>query len=847
MPTKRYVINRHGNRVKISYDKIRDRLDIVCEKLGITEESIDTDELMKTLMENVTNGMKTTDIDILLAKECICRVVENTDYADLASAITVSNLHRSLLPNNHTFSSMVNVAANHIHHEDNSQFPLIDANWCQFVNDNCDRINSAIDYDRDYKIDYFGFLTLTKGKYLLRNSHNEILETPQDMYMRVAVAVYSTMGIDMVIEAYNYLSFHCYTHATPTMINAMTPCSQYASCFLIAHKDDSIEGMYGGPDQLGTVSEMATIMKNSGGIGVHLHKVRSAGESVQTTNGKTNGLKPYLRVYNELSHHVDQAGKRPGAIAVYLTPMHPDFPDVMKMRRQDGAEQDRARSLFYGCWIPDIFMKRIVDAYDTENKTPEERHNIMWSFFDPKKQPELYDLWGDEYEALYLKLESENKFKCQIRIIDMWKDIMQTQRLTGMPYMLYSDSANRTSNQQNIGKIDSSNLCTEIIEYSDPNETAVCNLASMSLPAFMVETTDGVYEFDHAKYHKAVKFAIRGLNCVIDVNRYPSKPGKVSNSRHRPIGLGIQGLADVFMMANIPFESPEAKQLNFDIFETMYHAAMESSMEIAIENGTPYETFAGSPLSKGQFQFDLWESKIEHSGRYNWDDLRAKIIQNGVMNSLCLTLMPTAGSSQIMGNTECFEGIPGNIYRRETKNGTFVVFNKHFRRLLKKKNKYTQETVNSIILNEGSVQHLDFLSDHEKRVYKTIWEISQRCVIDLAADRGHYICQSASLNIYMENPKIAKLTALHIYGWKKGLITGLYYLRSRSAARENKMLGITSKTPAPALPIVVSPIQSPSDVKSNAPMATKDRIDEDDDEYVGQVCTMEDGCVSCGS
>jgi len=970
---QRYVINRRGERVKLSLDKINDRLEVVSDKIAVSS-NINLFEIVGIVISRMIKDMKTSEIDTLIAAECIGKMLEHEDYYRLASAISISNLHRTLFDayDGHSFTKMIKRAIAHVDPSDNISFPLIDKKWLEFITIYENQINAAIDYDRDYIIDYFGVSTLIKNRYLLIDANGDIIEAPGDMYMRTAINCYNSLGIDAVIQAYNYLSKHMYTHATPTMINSLTPCGQLASCFLINHVADSIEGMYGGDGIEGTISKVAVISKNSGGIGIALHNIRSAGMKVRTTNGKTSGLKPYVKVYNEIAGHVDQGSKRPGAIAIYLTPVHPDFVTVMKMKRQEGASKDQATSLFYACWIPDEFMRRVKQAIlEDENKT------ILWSTFDYNKYPELYNCYGTEFTNLYNSLESQGFATSQQSILEIWDDIHRTQRLAGMPYIMYSDACNEKSNQKNLGYIASSNLCvhgettintrnangiiseqridqlvdqtieiwngfiwssvtikktgenqqliqirtsngksikctnyhkfiihddnvyhvayakridakdlkiddmlydkfmiidasgkpydsqeyirvtdisqvpgvhdtfcftepvnytgvfnglltgncSEIVEYSSPDETAVCNLASMSLPAFVDITTK---KFNHEKFYEVVKFTIRGLDSVIDENKYPTKCGERSNQRHRPVGLGIQGLVDVYLMLNVAFESPEAYEVNRDIHETMYFAAMESSIELAEEKGA-YSSFKGSPLSYGKFQFDLWKKPIVKSGRYDWDALRARVITSGARNSLLIALMPTAGTSQIMGNVEMFENIPGHIYKRETKTGNYIVINQHIIRLLKKYNKYNLDVNNSILLNRGSIQHLTFLTEHEKNVFKTVWEIKQKAVIEQSAERGRYVCQSQSMNIYFAEPDRSKLSAAHIYGWELGLKTGSYYIRSQPSTTENMSISITSKNSQ----------QPKTDTISSAPQQNND--DED------VMCTMKDGCISCGS
>jgi ribonucleoside-diphosphate reductase alpha chain len=809
-----YLINRHGEKVRLSLDKIRDRIEEVSRKINLLPSDIDQFALMQIVISRMADKMKTSDIDTLIARECIGKSIENYAYYKLASAIAISNLQKNVfIKRSGGYAEVLLACIDHVANNGEA-YPLINAKWRTFVETHAAAINGALDYSRDFIIDYFGFSTLLNNSYLMRDSSENVIETPADMYMRVAIQCYNSRGIDAVIRAYTLMSSHAYTHATPTILNSMTPMPQLASCFLIDHPEDSIEGMYGGPHTVGAVPKMAMISKSAGGIGIALHNIRSAGQRVKTTNGKTNGLVPYIRVINAEALHVDQGSKRAGAIAIYLTPIHPDFVSVMKMKRHDNDEKDRATSLFYGCWIPDEFMRRVALAYRPDH---DDSNPVMWSTFDYNEYPHLYELHSDEFTREYIRLETEGRYKSRYPILEIWQDILRTQRKTSMPYMLYSDACNNKSNQKNLGYIKSSNLCSEIIEYSSPTETAVCNLASISLPYFVKRDPEtDIPFFDHQMLHEVAHFITIGLNMVIDETYYPTACAKRSNMKHRPIGLGVQGLVDVYMMMGYAYESEEANKLNILIHETIYHGAMSASVELAKQHGY-YDSFPGSPLSEGKFQFDLWDS-VNHSNVYNWDILRKEVTIHGARNSLLVALMPTASTSQIMGNFESFETMTMNISRRETSAGNYIIINKHLAKVLQKYNKYNLAVNNSIILNEGSVAHLPFLTAHEKNVFKTAWEIKQKAVINQAADRGRFVDQSQSMNLFLENPDQDTMTSMHLYAWRSGLKTGMYYLRSRSGASENKSIALTS-----------------------APSATSAQLDTD------AVCTMKDGCISCGS
>ncbi|HMG88914.1 MAG TPA: ribonucleoside-diphosphate reductase subunit alpha, partial [Chryseolinea sp.] len=616
-------------------------------------------------------------------------------------------------------------------------------------------LDEAIIYDRDFGYDYFGFKTLERS-YLMKVD-GKVIERPQHLLMRVAVGIHGE-DIPAAIETYTLLSEKWFTHATPTLFNAGTPKPQLSSCFLLTMKDDSIDGIYD------TLKQCAKISQSAGGIGLSIHNVRAKGSYIKGTGGTSNGIVPMLRNFDMTARYVDQGGgKRKGSFAIYLEPWHADVFDFLDLKKNHGKEEMRARDLFFAVWIPDLFMKRV-------------ENNEMWSLFCPNEAPGLAEVWGEDFERLYEKYEKEEKYRKQIKAQDLWFEILESQIETGTPYILYKDAANRKSNQKNLGTIKSSNLCTEIIEYTSADEVAVCNLASIALPKFITE--DG--KFDHQKLYEITKVATRNLNKVIDINYYPVIEARNSNMRHRPIGLGVQGLADAFILLRMPFDSPEARRLNEDIFETIYFGAMEASMELSKQLG-PYETFKGSPVSKGIFQFDMW-GVTPSSGRWDWEQLKRDVKQHGVRNSLLLAPMPTASTSQILGNNECFEPYTSNIYTRRTLSGEFIIANKHLMKDLMSLGLWSESMRQKLIGANGSIQSIPEIPQHIKDIYRTVWEISQKSIIDMSADRGAYICQSQSLNIHITNPNFGKLTSMHFYAWKKGLKTGMYYLRSTAAA-----------------------------------------------------------------
>lgn len=686
----------------------------------------------------------------------------------LAARIAVSNLHKKTLK---SFSETVKVMYRHINPRNGEPAPLISDDVYQTILDNAERLDSEIVYDRDFDYDYFGFKTLERS-YLLR-VNGQVVERPQHMLMRVAVGIHKT-DIDAAIETYHLLSQRLFTHASPTLFNAGTPRPQLSSCFLICMKNDSIEGIYD------TLKECACISKSAGGIGLSMHNIRATGSYIRGTNGTSNGIIPMLRVFNDTARYVDQGGgKRKGAFAIYLEPWHADIFDWLELRKNHGKEEARARDLFYGLWIPDLFMKRVESGGE-------------WSLFCPNEAPGLADCWGEEFEALYEKYEKEGRGRKSIKAQQLWFAILEAQVETGNPYMLFKDSANRKSNQQNLGTIKSSNLCTEIIEYTSPDETAVCNLASIALPRFVRDQNSSGREnrkmigsldasnryFDFDKLAEVTKVVTRNLNRIIDINYYPAETARRSNLAHRPIGLGVQGLADAFILLGMPFDSLEAKQLNKDIFETIYYASLSTSCELAKVEGT-YSSYEGSPVSKGILQPDMWG--VAPSDRWDWTKLRSDIAQHGIRNSLLVAPMPTASTSQILGNNECFEPYTSNIYVRRVLSGEFTVVNQHLLADLTRLGLWDADMKNELVAGNGSVQELD-IPDNLKDLYKTVWEIKQRVLVDMAADRGAFIDQSQSFNVHMSDPNFGKLTSLHFHAWKMGLKTGMYYLRTRAAA-----------------------------------------------------------------
>ncbi|XP_042407876.1 ribonucleoside-diphosphate reductase large subunit-like isoform X2 [Zingiber officinale] len=763
-----YVVKRDGRREPVRFDKVTVRLQRL--SYGLSQEHCDPVLVAQKVCTGVYMGVSTSQLDELAAETAAGMTASHPDYALLAARIAVSNLHKNTLE---SFSETIKVMYNHINERSGQEAPLIADDIFQIVIKNAERLDNEIIYDRDFDYDYFGFKTLERS-YLLRVS-GKVVERPQHMLMRVSVGIHKD-DIDSAIRTYHLMSQRWFTHASPTLFNAGTPKPQLSSCFLVCMKEDSIEGIYE------TLKECAVISKSAGGIGISIHNIRATGSYIRGTNGTSNGLIPMLRVFNDTARYVDQGGgKRKGAFAVYLEPWHADVYEFLDLRKNHGKEEHRARDLFYALWIPDLFMERV-------------KSNSQWSLFCPSEAPGLADCWGNEFENLYTKYEREGKARKVVAAQNLWFEILKSQIETGTPYMLFKDTCNRKSNQQNLGTIKSSNLCTEIIEFTSPTETAVCNLASIALPRFVKEkdVSSESYPsklvgsigsknryFDFDKLAEVTAIVTANLNKVIDVNYYPVETAKRSNLQHRAIGIGVQGLADTFILLGMPFESPEARQLNKDIFETIYYHALKASSEISVKEG-PYETYQGSPVSKGILQPDMWN--VVPSDRWDWTALREMILKHGIRNSLLVAPMPTASTSQILGNNECFEPYTSNIYNRRVLSGEFVVVNKHLLHDLTAKGLWSLDLKNKIINQDGSVLNIQEIPDDLKAVYKTVWEIKQRTLVDMAIDRGCYIDQSQSLNIHMDQPNFGKLTSLHFYAWSKGLKTGMYYLRSRAAA-----------------------------------------------------------------
>ena len=747
------VIKRDGRRESVRFDKITARIENLCYELD--PKFIQPIEVAKKVIDGLYDGVTTSELDNLAAEVCASLTVRHPDYAILAARIAISNLHKTT---SQSFSNTMKRLYTYVNPKTGENAQLIDTEVYGIIKKYAAKLDEAIDYKRDFGYDYFGYKTLEKS-YLIRLD-GKVVERPQHMLMRVAVGIHKE-DIDSVIETYNLLSEKWFTHATPTLFNAGTPKPQLSSCFLLTMKDDSIDGIYD------TLKQCAKISQSAGGIGLSIHHVRAKGSYIKGTNGVSNGIVPMLRNFDMTARYVDQGGgKRKGSFAIYLEPWHADIKDFLELKRNHGKEEMRARDLFYALWIPDLFMKRV-------------EKNEEWSLFCPNEAPGLSDCHGEEFERLYEKYEREGRARETIKAQELWFEVLESQIETGTPYMLYKDAANGKSNQKNLGTIKSSNLCTEIIEYTAPDEVAVCNLASIALPKYVTEGPDGKLFFDHNKLYEITKVATKNLNKVIDINYYPVEEARRSNFRHRPIGLGVQGLADAFIMLRMPFDSAEARGLNEDIFETIYFAAAETSMELAKTQGT-YETYEGSPASKGILQYDMW-GVTPKSGRWNWDQLKEKIKKYGMRNSLLVAPMPTASTSQILGNNECFEPYTSNLYTRRTLSGEFIMVNKHLMKDLIDLGMWNDNMRNRLISTNGSVQNVPGIPQNIKDLYKTVWEISQKVIIDMAADRGAYICQSQSMNIFMQDPNFGKLTSMHFYAWKKGLKTGMYYLRSQAA------------------------------------------------------------------
>ena len=742
-----YVVKRDGRKEAVKFDKITARIIKMCYGL---DPLVSPEAVAMKVIEGIYDGVSTSDLDNLAAEVAAAKTIDHPDYALLASRIAVSNLHKETKK---TFSEVIEDLHHYIDPKTGQNASLVADDVYAIIQENKEAFDSSIIYDRDFRYDYFGFKTLSRS-YLMR-LNGKIAERPQQMLMRVAIGIHKK-DVASAIKTYNLMSEGWFTHATPTLFNAGTPKPQMSSCFLLTMKEDSIEGIYD------TLKSCAQISQSAGGIGLALHDIRATGSYIKGTNGTSNGIVPMLRVFNDTARYVDQGGgKRKGSFAMYIEPWHADVFDFLDLKKNHGKEEQRARDLFYALWIPDLFMQRVKENGD-------------WTLMCPHECPGLSDTHSAAFEALYTKYEKEGKGRKTIKAQDLWFKILESQIETGTPYMLYKDAANAKSNQQNLGTIKSSNLCTEIIEYTAPDEVAVCNLASLALPKYVTE--DG--SFDHDKLFEVTYQATLNLNRIIDENFYPVEEAKNSNLRHRPIGLGVQGLADAYIMMGLPFESEEARALNREVFETIYFASMSASKDLAKIEG-PYETIAGSPVSKGIFQFDMWG--VTPTDRWEWDILKEEVIKHGVRNSLLLAPMPTASTAQILGNNECFEPYTSNIYTRRVLSGEFIIVNKHLLKDLVREGLWNKDMRQKIMTANGSVQNINEVPQRLKDLYKTAWEISQKAIIDQAADRGAYICQSQSLNIFMENANFGKLTSMHFYGWEKGLKTGMYYLRTKAA------------------------------------------------------------------
>ncbi|HEY5750920.1 MAG TPA: ribonucleoside-diphosphate reductase subunit alpha [Chryseolinea sp.] len=820
------VLKRDGHRESVKFDKITARIEKLC--YGLDPKFVNPVELAMKVINGLYDGVSTQELDNLAAEIAATMTTRHPDFAKLAARIAVSNLHKVT---SKSFSNTMKRLYTYVDPKTGENAPLISKETWKVIKEHAAELDEAILYDRDFAYDYFGFKTLERS-YLMKVD-GKVIERPQHLLMRVAVGIHGE-DIPAAIETYNLLSEKWFTHATPTLFNAGTPKPQLSSCFLLTMKDDSIDGIYD------TLKQCAKISQSAGGIGLSIHNVRAKGSYIKGTGGTSNGIVPMLRNFDMTARYVDQGGgKRKGSFAIYLEPWHADIFDFLDLKKNHGKEEMRARDLFFAVWIPDLFMQRV-------------ENNEMWSLFCPNEAPGLAEVYGEEFERLYEKYEKESKFRRQVKAQDLWFEILESQIETGTPYILYKDAANKKSNQKNLGTIKSSNLCTEIIEYTSPDEVAVCNLASIALPKFITE--EGT--FDHQKLYEITKVATRNLNKVIDVNYYPVIEARNSNMRHRPIGLGVQGLADAFILLRMPFDSEEARRLNEDIFETIYFGAMEASMELSKQHG-PYETFKGSPVSKGIFQFDMW-GVTPKSNRWDWERLKRDVKQHGVRNSLLLAPMPTASTSQILGNNECFEPYTSNIYTRRTLSGEFIIANKHLMKDLMNLGLWSESMRQKLIGANGSVQNIPEIPQNIKDIYRTVWEISQKSIIDMSADRGAFICQSQSLNIHITNPNFGKLTSMHFYAWKKGLKTGMYYLRSTAAADAIKFtLDKVVQEPILQQEVAVSAeavVAEPMLVQSVVADAHQQTIryesqSDYDQKRADMACSLDnpDACEACGS
>ena len=805
-----YVVKRDGHREPVMFDKITERIKKLCYGLN---ELVDPVKVAMRVIEGLYDGVSTSELDNLAAETAASMTIAHPDYAQLAARVAISNLHSNTKK---SFSETMKDMYNYVNPRNGQDAPLLSDEVFKVIQENSAFLDSHIIYTRDFNYDYFGFKTLERS-YLLK-INGKIVERPQHMLMRVSVGIHLD-DLKSVIETYDLMSKKFFTHATPTLFNAGTPKPQMSSCFLLAMQDDSIDGIYD------TLKQTAKISQSAGGIGLSIHNVRATGSYIRGTNGTSNGIVPMLRVFNDTARYVDQGGgKRKGSFAIYIETWHADIFEFLDLKKNTGKEEMRARDLFFAMWTSDLFMKRVQE-------------DSTWTLMCPNECPGLYDVYGEEFEALYTSYEAQNKGRKTIKARELWEKILESQIETGTPYMLYKDAANRKSNQKNLGTIRSSNLCTEIMEYTSADEIAVCNLASISLPMFVENG-----EFNHELLYNVTKRVTRNLNKVIDRNYYPVKEAENSNMRHRPVGLGVQGLADAFIMLRMPFTSDEAKKLNQEIFETLYFAALTASMEVAQVEG-PYSTYEGSPISKGEFQHNLWNIKDEElSGRWDWAGLRKEILKHGVRNSLLVAPMPTASTSQILGNNEAFEPYTSNIYTRRVLSGEFIVVNKHLLEDLVKRGLWTEELKQQIMRNNGSVQDLDIPQDL-KELYKTVWEMSMKDIIDMSRHRGYFIDQSQSLNLFMQDANYAKLTSMHFYAWQSGLKTGMYYLRTKAAVDAIKFTLNNDKKAEPTVQAA-----EPVAVEVVAPTENGEMTAEDFAAMVERARNAgPDDCEMCGS
>lgn len=807
-----YVVKRDGRREPVMFDKITDRVRKLCYELN---ELVDPVKVAMRVIEGLYDGVTTSELDNLAAETAASMTITHPDYAQLAARIAVSNLHKNTKK---SFSETMSDMYHYVNPRTGQEAPLLSDEVYETIMANAEVLDSTIIYNRDFNYDYFGFKTLERS-YLLK-LNGQIAERPQHMLMRVSVGIH--LGdIESVIETYELMSKKFFTHATPTLFNSGTPKPQMSSCFLLSMKDDSIDGIYD------TLRSTAKISQSAGGIGLSIHNVRATGSYIRGTNGTSNGIVPMLRVFNDTARYVDQGGgKRKGSFAVYIEPWHADIFDFLDLRKNHGKEEMRARDLFLAMWIPDLFMKRVQE-------------DSTWTLMCPNECPDLYSVHSEEFDALYLGYEAANKGRKTIKARELWEKILESQIETGLPYMLYKDAANRKSNQKNLGTIRSSNLCTEIMEYTSADEIAVCNLASISLPMFV----EGG-KFNHEFLYQVTKRITRNLNKVIDRNYYPVKEAENSNMRHRPVGLGVQGLADAFILMRLPFTSDAAKKLNQEIFETIYFAAVTASMEEAKVEG-PYSSFKGSPISQGEFQYNLWGLKDEDlSGRWDWASLRKEVMEHGVRNSLLMAPMPTASTSQILGNNEAFEPYTSNIYTRRVLSGEFIVVNKHLLEDLVNLGLWNENLKQEIMRANGSVQNIDIIPQDIKELYKTVWELSMKDIIDMSRQRGYFVDQSQSLNLFMENANFSKLTSMHFYAWQSGLKTGMYYLRTKSAVdaikftlNNDKKVEVVPEIAAAPKPVAVAAAEEVQPIPASEFQAMLERSRTADPE----------DCEMCGS